>query len=91
MDREKERERLPYVKDDASRQYLTTRIEVEYHIGLAVTNLLTSRKQAPPENEKLARIVGAIQVLMYDNGITPTPEQAARIKYANQVLDAEFR
>jgi hypothetical protein len=44
-----------------------------------------------PEKERIWRMAESLQSLLYDSAANPTPEQAARRKYANDVLDAEFR
>jgi hypothetical protein len=91
MDRDKAREALPLIADDAVRESETMRIEGNYNLEMALSELYTARKGKMPEKEVLLRITDAVQILLYDPAANPEPEQKARRDYANQVLDAEFR
>lgn len=91
MDREKAREGLPKIVDAAVRQAETFRIEGNYHLELALSELYTARKGKMPEKEVLARIIDSVQILLYEPAANPSAEEKARRDYANNILDAEFR
>ena len=89
MDREKARVELLSIADASLRQAEANRIEGQYHLETAAANLFMSRKGRFPQREELVRVLDAMNILIYDS--SKTSEEAARIKYANGVLDSEFR
>ena len=90
MDREKLRESLPAIPDASVRQAETSRIEGNYNLEIALAHLFIERKGRRANPEELDKVVSAVKVLLYDRA-SDAPEKAERIKYANAVLDAEFR
>jgi len=67
MDRDKAREGLAQITDEAARIAETSRIEGVYHLDLAVTHMLTKRENGTyPKKEVVARIVDSIQHMVYD-------------------------
>lgn len=91
MDRDKAREALLGIEDAAVRESETMRIEGLCYLDYAVSCLYIAKHGKMPEKERIWRMAESLQSLLYDSAANPTPEQAARRKYANDVLDAEFR
>jgi hypothetical protein len=90
-DREKLRALNLLELSEVRRQIETFRIEGNYHLEIAMGNLFVSRKGRVPSQLELMNIIEAVQILMHDKGNCPEPEEAVRIKYANETLDREFR
>lgn len=91
MDRDKAREALLGIADDAVRESETMRIEGLCYLEYAASCLYTARHGKMPEKGRLWRLAEAMQILLYDPAANLTKEEAVRRDYANQVLDAEFR
>ena len=67
MDREKAREQLATITEDAARQAETFRIEADYHLRLAISNSYVAKHGKIPEKEVLNRLVSSFQTTFYES------------------------
>lgn len=61
IDRDKARASLPAIVDEDARIREASRIEAQYHLESAVTNLYIAKTGRIPEKEVLTRLVSAFQ------------------------------
>jgi hypothetical protein len=90
MDRDKARQEALSIADELARTKETSRIEGDYHLGMAVSHMYVAKKGKLPGKEVLWRITEAIQNLVYDAGANPSKEQEMRKTYACKTLDADL-
>jgi len=81
---------LAYTNSSEPQLTGATRIEGEYHLGLAVTNLYVAQHGKLPSSEVLARLSSAIEVILADSPKAKSSNEAEeRLAHAFQVIEAE--